>query len=255
MTLDAAFVSAVSALPAVGPGCVQVGLADVRDWRAWLDEAGTWLDSAERARASRQRLPHERDARTLAYAMHRLFLARALGCTAAEVPLYRDERGRPRLVGDRAWTSLSHADGWLAFAAAPAGAGPVGVDIEPVSRSGRMDEIATELCHPDEWRRLSSRPASGRASALLDTWVRKEAVLKAVGVGLAVPMASFVAARAAPVCVPGFCGRWQVLRLDAGPDAVAAVAALQGTRVVCARLRPRAVATPPSEPSDVATAS
>lgn len=245
-TLRSVFAAAM--LPcAIRRECVRVGLARIGDWQGWRGEAHALLDAHERARVSRQRLPHERDARTLAYALHRLWLAHALGCDAVDVPLYRDADGCPRLVGDIAWTSLSHAGGLLAFAAG--GAGPVGVDIEPASRARVMDEIAGEVCHPDDMSHRVSPPQSMREAALLELWVRKEAVLKAAGVGLRIPMTSFAAWRREPVRVPGFAQAWQVRSLDAGPGAVAAVAFREHARVECAWLRPAAVAVPACAPA------
>jgi 4'-phosphopantetheinyl transferase len=59
-------------------------------------------------------------------------------------------------------------------------AGPVGVDIEASSES--LVDIATMVCPPSE--------EAATAEELLWLWVRKEAVLKATGDGLAVPMTS-----------------------------------------------------------------
>jgi 4'-phosphopantetheinyl transferase len=243
LSLEAAFEAAASSLQSLDTGCAQVALVDTRDWQTWQEDANALLDGSERMRVSRQRMQRDRDARMLAYAMHRLFLAHVHGCVPAGVPLYRDTGGRPRLIGDAAWTSLSHADGWLAFAVARTG--PVGVDVEPAARSTTIQAIAAEICHPDEWRHLSAWPASRRAPALLDTWVRKEAVLKAVGVGLEVPMASFDARDPRSVRVPGYPGCWRIEQLDAGPNAMAAVAVQQGTRVACVRLRPVGAAAAP----------
>lgn len=236
LTLQAAFASAVAPLGAPDRATVQVGIADVRDWSAWSAQALAMLDRSELDRACRQRLPHERELRVLAYALHRLFLAHGLGCAASEVRLYRDGNGCPRIEGEPLWTSLSHAGDRFAFAMSATG--PVGIDLEPSSRGASMESIAAEVCHPDERRRLAASPGSQRPSVLLDMWVRKEAVLKALGVGLEVPMASFVAMDAATVRVPGLDGDWQVTPLDAGPDTVAAVASTANARTEGMRLRP-----------------
>jgi 4'-phosphopantetheinyl transferase len=241
MTLASAFATTAHALRA---GRVRVAVAAVDDWLEWQGDAWALLDVHEHARASRQRLSHERAERALAYALHRLFLADALECEPARVPLYRDASGCPRLDGNVVWTSLSHAGGLLAFAVGSAG--PVGVDIEPLSRCGAMDEIAGSVCHADEWTSMASLPASSRAAALLELWVRKEAVLKAAGVGLDVPMTSFVAPRSATVQVPGFEACWRVSPVDAGPGAIAAVAMADGMKIEHVRLRPRHASAVPA---------
>lgn len=250
MAPAAAFAAAVP-MHALRAGHVRVLLADAEDWLSWEDEARALLDMDEHARVLRQRLPYERTVRTLAYAMHRLVVAGALECEPMDVPLYRDANGCPRLEGGVAWTSLSHAGGLLALAVGADG--PVGVDIEPASRGRAMEDIAASVCHPQEWEALASWPAQSRATALLELWVRKEAALKAAGVGLEVPMESFMAPHSTPVRVPGFATCWQVTTVDAGPNATAAVAGVAGTKVECVHLRPNHVLAPPAaRPAHVA---
>ncbi|MBB1473155.1 4'-phosphopantetheinyl transferase superfamily protein [Luteimonas sp. MC1782] len=165
-----------------------MALAVVDDWMPWLPEAGQLLDARERGRAGRMKRPRDAAARTLAYALHRLFLGALTGIDARDLPLGRDDRGRPVLGGD--WcTSLSHADG--AFACAALRAAPVGIDLERRDRAAGIADIESDICHPDESAALAGLPDHLRAHALLDAWARKEAYLKASGVGLAHPMAAF----------------------------------------------------------------
>ncbi|MFC0679111.1 4'-phosphopantetheinyl transferase family protein [Lysobacter korlensis] len=165
----------------------------------------------------------DREMLMLAYALHRAFLAEVLGSQPASVPLRRDEAGRPRIEGDAVWTSLSHTRGWVALAACRSH--PVGVDIEPIERADVMDEIAHVVCDPDELERLRSLDLAARRDRLLSLWVRKEAVLKAVGVGLQTPMDSFCALDDRPVLIPGVGGRWYISSIEAPTDIRAAVAA------------------------------
>lgn len=180
----------------------------LEDWRHWLAAAATVVDDNEGARARRKRRAEDRDTVLFAYACHRLLLASVLGCAPARVPLYRDERGCPRLRHGRLWTSLSHADGLVAVAVSAAG--PVGIDIESRQRAEVMPEIVGRVVHPDEQAGLPAPPGPDRNEALLALWVRKEALLKAAGIGLTREMNSFVA----PDRV--------VLRLPRDPGATAA---------------------------------
>ncbi|MFT4255935.1 MAG: 4'-phosphopantetheinyl transferase superfamily protein [Pseudoxanthomonas sp.] len=173
---------------------VRVGFAVLSEWRPWLAQAQAMLDDAERARVATLRRAHDRDERSLAYALHRLFLSQALRTVPAAVPLHRDDDGRPCLHGIAAVTSLSHTEDAVAFAFA--GNGPLGVDVEPIARATALDEIATRICHPDEYTALPAPPPL-RDAALLRTWVRKEAFLKAAGIGLACDMENFAAAEGA----------------------------------------------------------
>lgn len=172
-------------------------LVDAHQWRDMLSCAAQVLDRAEAARVARKRFERDRDLLTLAYATHRLWLAHSLDCDPAAVPLTRDARGAPQLPGTHLSTSLSHCGGAIAIALGAAGA--VGVDIEPLARAAGMSELAKHICHPNEWRALARAPAHERDRALLRLWVRKEALLKAAGVGLRWDMAGFEAPCGAPI--------------------------------------------------------
>lgn len=222
---------------AMAPGDVRVALFEVRDWTPWVAQAPSLLDAAELARVARRRRPEDRANLALAYALHRLFLAAMLGLAPREVPLERDDKGCPRLRGLDVGTSLSHADAFLAMAVCRAG--PVGVDIEPTERRTLMAEIAESLCHPHEAERLAGIDADRRADELLALWVRKEAFLKAEGIGLEREMATFVAPEGAVLPLtrrPGLPVRLRMI--DTGPCARAAVASPADGVLSSAWLRP-----------------
>lgn len=155
----------------------------------WLADASALLDEPERERARRMKRAHDADTRVLAYALHRLFLGALQGVPPGEVPLWRDPNGRP-MVGDGTWcTSLSHAEGAVALAAGPGS--PVGIDLERADRAAGMAAIAEEVWHSTECAGMERTTRAQRGRALLETWVRKEAYLKASGVGLLAPMTQF----------------------------------------------------------------
>lgn len=182
--------------PSRARSCV-VALAELETWQSWHDEAWALLDPAERSRVLHRRHASDREALTIAYALHRVVLAGVLGIAPAQVPLARDERGCPCLPGLSLHTSLSHAEGVAAFAVCAMG--PVGIDIEPSQRASELPQVSTSVCHEVEARQLAGmrEPAYGRE--LLALWVRKEALLKAEGIGLEREMTSFVAADGAVV--------------------------------------------------------
>lgn len=192
------------------------------DWSAWTSDALDLLDAREHERVRRQRRERDRHRMALAYALHRLSLAQALRMAPAHVPLGRDAQGRPVLAGLEAVTSLSHADGHVAVAVTLHG--PIGVDIEPVHRVGTMADIAERICHGDERTSVAGRRDAGRGAALLDLWVRKEAFLKAAGVGLAREMDTFALPEGKPMPLhPGQSVQVRTDLLDLGRDVVCAV--------------------------------
>lgn len=217
---------------------VRVLLVDADRWHAVVPDARQWLDPAETARVARKRFAHDRDLLTLAYAVHRLWLAHSLGCDPAAVPLIRDARGAPQVPGTGLQTSLSHADGAIAMAVSAGAA--VGVDVEPSLRAPTMAELASHICHPNELRALTDVAAAERDRALLRLWVRKEALLKAVGVGLRWDMASFEAPERSPILFADKVGNdLHVVDIQDTHGFVAAVAMASGLVADCGWLRPQ----------------
>lgn len=213
---------------------VLVAMFDLEDWRAWLAQAAALVDAQEAARVARQRLQANREVLVLAYALHRLLLSQVLGCASAEVPLGRDAKGCPRLRDDRLFTSLSHAGQGVAIAIA--GAGPVGIDVEPADRAPEMPELAGRVAHPAELPGLAKLAPDTLGEALLAMWVRKEALLKAAGIGLECEMDSFVAPWDVALPLPGdtFPGRSVELRALDTPGWACAAAVPPGAAIAWA---------------------
>ena len=200
---------------------VRVFLTELEPWSHWLKDASDLLDDRERAKVSRHLRQQDVRMLTMTYALHRLLLAQALAVRPQDVPIGRDALGRPVLHGHALTTSLSHSEGLAAFAISAAG--PVGVDIEPLTRQASMPEIRAHVCHPTEQAAYPHTPAG--ALSLLALWVRKEALLKAAGVGLGREMASFTAPNLTPVCLePELEGELVARMLEGGRDCLSAVA-------------------------------
>lgn len=230
MTLHAAFESALPARcwRAATAVRVFVGLFDLKDWQPWVSDAYELIAVPERQRAESRRFAADRDRLALGYALHRLLLGKVLACDAADVPVRRDAAGCPRLSGELLSTSLSHTDDCLTLAVTETG--PVGVDIESSKRASVMPDIADRVCHPTDAAGVARLTGLARNEALLALWVRKEAFLKAAGVGLQREMQTFPAPDNAMLALPGGGTSW-VRMLDAGPKWVAAVASAPGIPV------------------------
>ena len=205
----------------VGAGAV---LVEQVDWLPWLDDARALLDARELACVERRYRPGDRVSLILAYALHRLLLSVLLDIAPGDVPIGRDAKGCPQLPGHRLWTSLSHADGHLAFAFSRVG--PVGIDIEPSKRATELPEIADRVSTPAEASVMQQLDGPARARALLELWVRKEALLKAAGIGLERAMESFDAPVAAALRLEGL-EAVRARMLSSGPDCVAAIASVE----------------------------
>ena len=150
-----------------------------------------WLPDVERRRVVPLR--HEADRRrrlTSAVLLH-VLAAGLTGSDPGSAPVARlcprcgtnTDHGRPVLAG-RAEVFLSAAHSGDVVVAAAARDVRVGVDVEPV-RSTEPPGLARIALHEEEIRRLDALSASDRGPWLVRQWTRKEALLKALGHGLA----------------------------------------------------------------------
>lgn len=218
---------------------IVVAVCAPEEWRQHLALARTLAGEEGCARAGRQRDPRRGDGLVLVYALHRLLVAAALDLDPSEVPVGRDGRGCPTVPGRVLWTSLSHADAGAAYAVCAHG--PVGVDLESCRRMQDMSSIRDRIVHPGDEVVLAGLPSAAEGRALLELWVRKEAVLKAAGIGLECEMDRFCVPGDGVVPLPGgdrAGSTTQVRLLDAGPERVVAVAGPPGLEVTFLDLHP-----------------
>jgi 4'-phosphopantetheinyl transferase len=110
----------------------------------------------------------------------------ALGGAAFRVEV-RDERPVVAVDGSPApaAASLSHAADFVLCGVAPSGL--LGVDVELVRPRKQWEGIAEFALHPAERRRLSGLAERELWPAFYQLWTLKEALSKALGVGLAMP--------------------------------------------------------------------
>jgi 4'-phosphopantetheinyl transferase len=113
-------------------------------------------------------------------------LAAYLGVPREAVVLGEGEHGRPRLGAGGAEGldfNWSHS-GDRALIAIARGIGP-GIDLERLRERPRALEIARRYFSAEEVAWLEALPPPRRSAAFLELWTAKEAVLKALGRGLA----------------------------------------------------------------------
>lgn len=177
------------------PGLRKIGerealvvLFDSLHFAAFRDEATGVLSAIERERSRRFRQPQHRDDYVMAHAVWRLLLAEVLGATPGDVPLTSTAHGQPCLPGTGYATSLSHSGSQVAVAIARTDC--IGIDIERSPPRVDMRDLLKVVCTAEEAEALHLLPPHSRDDALLALWTRKEALLKAFGVGLLVAPSS-----------------------------------------------------------------
>ena len=109
----------------------------------------------------------------------RCLLGGYLGRKPAEIELVETAEGKPVLDGSGRGLhfNLSHSDDVMVVAVT--GLGPVGIDVERGQRFAEMDGIIDQICGAEEAVRLRER-----MDAFPVCWTRKEAFIKALGLGM-----------------------------------------------------------------------
>jgi 4'-phosphopantetheinyl transferase len=157
-------------------------VAGVDLWGVDLDAPGDegLLSASETERAGRFAFPRDRRRFAAGRAAVRTILAAYVGAAPAALRIVEGEHGKPTLPGGPRFSfSRSHGLGLCAVASDR----DVGVDLERLREIPEAAEIAAALFTPAE--RASWRDGGGGGgAAFLRVWVRKEALLKAFGLGL-----------------------------------------------------------------------
>ena len=188
------------------------------------------LSPEERTRATRFVFDHHRNLFVSAHAGLRCVLGELLGLPPEQVALGADAMGKPRLVGFDPlplFFNLSHSHNYAAVAVSPCF--EVGIDIEHIRPIGF--EVAEHFFSAGEVAALKALPASRRTEAMFNIWTRKEAYLKALGLGLSVPLDSFDVSVEHPARLQRVAGlleepmHWQLAHFIPAKGFVGAVAA------------------------------
>jgi len=116
----------------------------------------------------------------------RSVLSALVGLAPAAIRLHKDERGKPSVLGASASApsfNISHSGGLVALVLAPKRR--VGIDVEAQRPLVDAVRLAQRILTTREAAGFQALPESAREDALLTAWTRKEAVLKAIGTGIA----------------------------------------------------------------------
>jgi 4'-phosphopantetheinyl transferase len=152
------------------------------------EEAWPLMNEQERARASAFHFTPDRERFCKSRLLVRCVLGRYLGSDPVDVAIAQGPHGKPFIDDPRGnhglQFSLSHCQS-AALLAVTAGQ-PVGIDVEDGAsiRTADVGALAREFLTKREAQIIGSLAGADRVRAFLQCWTRKEALLKAVGLGL-----------------------------------------------------------------------
>nr|WP_154894518.1 4'-phosphopantetheinyl transferase superfamily protein [Paenibacillus xylanexedens] len=147
------------------------------------------LVSAER-RQQASRFVHQADAyrSVLGETLARVTLSKWTGARPGDLTFIRNTYGKPSLISHPDLPfNVSHSGDWVAVISG--GHAPLGVDVEKISPIDMA--IAERFFSPLESRNLAAEPADQQLETFYQLWTLKESYIKAVGMGLSMPLDSF----------------------------------------------------------------
>jgi 4'-phosphopantetheinyl transferase len=199
------------------------------------------LSPAESRRAESFQSLRLRERFTVAHGALRYILARYARVEPSSLPFRVGPNGKPELGPpvEHISFNLSHTGG-LALLAVATGE-RVGIDAEIVRSGIEVEILIRRFFAPAEVDEILALPRNSWLGAFFACWTRKEAILKALGIGLCAPLDRFrVSVRADEparlVSIDGDYGdRWTLV--DISEPGVAAALAIEGGAPVLQRLK------------------
>jgi 4'-phosphopantetheinyl transferase len=175
---------------------IQLAVGEVHLWRANLNlsplqvEVGRGLLSTdERERADRMVTQTLQNRRAAAQSILRDVLARYLAISPSRIVFSLGERGKPSVQGSDLEFNMSHTEDLALIALTRTH--PIGVDIEFIKTSKYHESIVEKNYSPQEFAQYQSLPEGEKLEAFFRGWTRKEAYIKAIGLGLYYPLEKF----------------------------------------------------------------
>ena len=230
-----------------------LGPKDVHVWRASLDHTADiverlrqLLSADEQVRASRFHFERDRQHFVVGRGCLRIIISRYLKIPPAEIQFSYGINGKPQLATSNALIqpfhfNLAHSGSLALYAFTRVG--EIGVDLESIRPDFTGDDIARRFFSPREVASLNELSPELRHAAFFNCWTRKEAFIKAIGIGLSLSLDQFdvTLGPSEPAELlrtrwdESEASRWSLKAIDVGSDYVAAVAvATQGWHLTCA---------------------
>lgn len=147
----------------------------------------TLLSSEERARSNRFLRREDGERFVIGRGLLRCFVGAHLGVPGEQVAFSHGPFGKPQLARTSdeppaLHFNVSHSGELVLIAVSIRF--PVGVDVEEVRPESEWAEIASDVVSPEDYARWYQLPFEARTRTFFQAWTRREAALKATGLGL-----------------------------------------------------------------------
>ena len=220
------------------PVSVSPQAGEIHVWRVDLDQPAdvverfrSTLEDDEVHRADRFHFERDRRAFTISRGFLRHVLGRYLTTRPEALRFAYGPYGKPALNGEHKHSSLrfnmSHSRGVGLVAVTDTK--ELGVDVEYIRPDFASEDIARRFFSSREVSAFNALSSELRVAAFFRCWTRKEAYIKAIGLGLSQPLDGFdvtLAPEAPPALLrtdEGDASRWSLSDIDVGSDYAAAL--------------------------------
>jgi 4'-phosphopantetheinyl transferase len=183
------------------------------------------LSADELERASRFYFDRDRERFVVCRGTLRRVLGAELDADPAAMRFEYGAYGKPVLVGSDLQFNVSHSHGVGMIAVSREG--EVGCDVERVDPAFMKEQIPERFFAPTEVTALRSLPVGSQCERFFRIWTRKEAFIKACGMGVSLALDSFDVTRALP-------DGWSVKDVSA-PEGFAAAVVARGEFTISLR--------------------
>jgi len=168
---------------------------EVHVWRTWLDHSRddlfqikTYLSEDEVEISSKFHFERDRTRYVISHGILRKILSQYLTTPPETICFVRDEFGKPVLETNPKDLkfNLSHSEDMALFAFTRSY--PIGVDIEYIHPIKDIQLIAKSFLSSEEMKAFLKLPKNIQPDSFFRVWTRKEALTKAIGTGITVPL-------------------------------------------------------------------
>jgi 4'-phosphopantetheinyl transferase len=198
------------------------------DFRAFADDMDKvlfCLSIEEKKRAEAYKQADKAFAYIIAHGFVRLLLNALTQIPAQELVFLQGHYGKPYLAqAPELAFNLSYSKRFLFFA--HGSKGQIGVDIEAMRKLPNLLQIIEQQFHPDEKAFLLPFSNDELVTQFYRIWICKEAYIKALGMGLSLPVNSFAVDLAKPARIKGQ-SNWFLHEYDLEEAHLGAVASQQ----------------------------
>lgn len=218
---------------ALPPGVVRVWEASLDANDADLENCRTVLSADELARAARFLRDTDRDRYVTAHGMLRRILSREIAeCRPESLAFLQGPNGKPCIASEGGvglQFNLAHSEDRLLVATALNL--EVGIDLEETRADVDIAALSSVCFTQSERMRVETVPPPEQPDAFFRCWVRKEACLKACGLGVTALLAHIDVLSADDIDIPGMPG-WicHLFDLRTNPGYHAALGVMRRTR-------------------------